>query len=226
MNSSTSRRPLGDKFWTPARLLLTAITFALLAAFGFSSCNESVEVKSRNGSATANAPVVTASSGPPLRSNVPARSMPVRLPSSVLDAPLRTLDGKTVKLSDYAGKVVVINFWATWCTPCKMEIPHLVELSNQYKTKGVEVIGLTNEDPEEDAQKVHDYVRNQHIDYTVGWGDADFAMGLMQNDVREVIPQSFVITRDGRVIKRFIGFNPDATPDEMREAVEQALNQS
>jgi thiol-disulfide isomerase/thioredoxin len=196
------------------RLALTLVTLALIAAFGASSCRTSEETKPTGGSATR--------SGAP--GGGPVAASP--LPASLMTMGLRTLDGRTIKLSDYAGKVVVINLWATWCGPCRIEIPHLIELANEYKDR-VEFIGLTNEDPVADAEKVAAFVREQKINYTVGWTTQEFALSLMQasGQIRNSIPQSFVITRDGRVYKRFIGFSPSQTPPQMREALEQAVNE-
>jgi thiol-disulfide isomerase/thioredoxin len=195
------------------RLALTLSTLALIAAFGASSCSRSTEESKPAGSA-------------PNRAAAPAGG-PVAaapLPANLMTTELKTLDGRAIKLSDYAGKVVVVNLWATWCGPCRIEIPHLIELANDYKGR-VEFIGLTNEDPSDDAEKVNNFVREQKINYTVGWTTEEFALGLMQGQIRNSIPQSFVITRDGRVFKRFIGFSPSQTPQQMRDALEQAVNE-
>jgi thiol-disulfide isomerase/thioredoxin len=152
---------------------------------------------------------------------------PVNVPplaASVLNTDLKDLSGKTFKLSDYAGKVVVVNLWATWCGPCRTEIPELIKLSDEYKSRGVELIGLTNEDPTDSEALVKDFVAKQKITYRIGWGDRNLEVGLMQGDVKNVIPQSFVITGDGRVIKHFVGFNPETTPKNLRQAVELAIS--
>ena len=196
-------------------MALTLVMLALIAAFGASSCSQSSEVAKPTESAAK-------TGGAPGNPAVPPPLAP--LPASLLTTELKTIDGKTIKLSDYAGKVLVVNLWATWCGPCRYEIPHLIEMANDYKGR-VEFIGLTNEDPVEDAEKVKEFVRNQKINYTVGWTTQEFALGLMLGQVRNSIPQSFVITRDGHVFKRFIGFSPSQTPPQMREAVEQAVNE-
>jgi thiol-disulfide isomerase/thioredoxin len=215
MTSPTQPRNLQSRLWTPARLALTLVVLALITAFGASSCNRNSEAPKTTESAaktgdTANKPA-----------SAPAPAAP--LPASLMTTELKTIDGKTIKLADYAGKVVVVNLWATWCGPCRYEIPHLINLAEEYKGR-VEFIGLTNEDPVDDLEKVKGFVRDQKINYTIGWTTQEFALGMMQGQIRNSIPQSFVIARDGRVLKRFIGFSPTNTPPQMHDALEQAVN--
>ncbi len=216
MISSQKPDQRNDRFWTPARVLLSFTVLAQAVAFGASSCSQPSEVTSNNDApGIANAPA-TASNAPP----APKALTP--MPASLLSRELSSVDGKPFKLGDYAGKVLVVDVWATWCMPCRMEIPHLVALNKQYAGKGVEIVGLTTEDPQADAQKVKDFIREFNIDYRVGWANGEFALYLMQG--RNSIPQSYVITRDGHVLKRFVGFDPSSTPALLREAVEQAVN--
>ncbi len=150
----------------------------------------------------------------------PASAALPAMPAGVTEADLRTIDGESFRLSSRAGTVVVLDLWATWCGPCRSEIPHLVQLSKDYKDRGVEVIGLTTEDPKAAAQKVRDFANEFQIDYTLGWA-GDVGRTLMQDNTS--IPQKFVITRDGRLMKRLMGFNTQIGPTQLREAVEQAL---
>ena len=152
--------------------------------------------------------------------STPASAALPAMPPGVTQADLRTIDGESLRLSSRAGKVVVIDLWATWCGPCRQEIPHLVQLSKDYKDRGVEVIGLTTENPAAAAQKVRDFAKEFQIDYTLGWA-GEVGPTLMQGNTS--IPQKFVITRDGRLIKHLIGFNKQTGPAQLREAVEQAL---
>jgi thiol-disulfide isomerase/thioredoxin len=140
-----------------------------------------------------------------------------------MEAEVKALDGSSFKLADYKGKVLLVNLWATWCGPCRSEIPDLIRVANEYGPKGVEVVGLTNEDPVADKEKVKDFVDQFKITYKIGWGDQELAMGLMQGQVRNNIPQSFIISRDGRVLRRFIGFNASETPPKLRQALEDAI---
>ena len=151
-----------------------------------------------------------------------AASAPViRPPAIVLDTLFPTIDGRQRRLRDAQGKVLVINVWATWCGPCRQEIPHLIEIASQYRQQGLEVIGLTTEHPVEELGRVREFVRELKINYPIGFTSGDFARHLMQG--RGSIPQAYVLGRDGRVIRHFIGFNPRISPPPLRAAVEEAL---
>jgi peroxiredoxin len=143
------------------------------------------------------------------------------LPANVLEAELRGANGSPIRLSDYSGKVLLVNLWATWCGPCRLETPELVKLHKEFQSRGVEMFGLSTENPDASAQTVRDFVHAYNVDYHVGWATADVALTLMQG--RESIPQSFIITREGRIMKRFVGFNPVETPPKLRQALEEAL---
>ena len=118
---------------------------------------------------------------------------------------------------------MLVNLWATWCGPCRMEIPELVKLHKEFQSRGVEMIGLSTEDPVASAESVSDFVREYNVDYHIGWATREVAQTLMQG--RTSIPQSFVIARDGRIVKRFIGFRPDQTPELIKQALEEALSE-
>jgi hypothetical protein len=83
------------------------------------------------------------------------------------------------------------------------------------------MIGLSTENPDASEQTVREFVRAFNIDYRIGWATPEVAVTLMQG--KDSIPQSFIITRDGRIVKRFIGFSPGSTPPQLRQALEEAL---
>jgi hypothetical protein len=85
-------------------------------------------------------------------------------------------------------------------------------------------VGLTEEDPEESAKQVHEWVRNFGVQYRIGWVTADFNKALAQG--RDVLPQTFVVSRTGRIVRRFVGFNPEVTPRVVKEAIEEALDET
>jgi thiol-disulfide isomerase/thioredoxin len=151
---------------------------------------------------------------------------PVNVPQELRDTTLQTLDGGSLKLSDFADKVVIVNLWATWCGPCRQEMPELVKISNEYKQRGVVVLGLaTSYNERNDQTHVKDYIRTQNVPYQIIWDDGTLAGPLVEMvQGRSVIPQSFVISRDGRIVKHFTGFRPSMDPQLMRQAVEDALN--
>ena len=138
-----------------------------------------------------------------------------------MDAEIKALDGGSFKLSDYAGKVVVLDLWATWCPPCRDEIPHLVEVSKEYRAQGLEVVGLDVDPLQDDAETVRAFAQEFAVNYKIGWAERDLAASLMRGNGS--IPQTLVITRDGRVLEHFIGYHPQRTPARMRRAIEQAL---
>lgn len=135
----------------------------------------------------------------------------------------KMLDGSSKRLSDYKGKVVILDLWATWCGPCKAEIPHLIELANSYRDQGVEVIGLTNEDPNQHAELVRQFSQQFKINYPIGWADLGIATQLMKINGRGGIPQTFIIGRDGQVKDKFVGFHPAISPPQIKAALDKAV---
>ncbi|MFN7977769.1 MAG: TlpA disulfide reductase family protein [Vicinamibacterales bacterium] len=119
------------------------------------------------------------------------------------DFTLPGLDGKPVKLSAFKGKVVLLNFWATWCGPCKAEIPGFVELQQQYQ-KDLVIVGMSVDDPADKAKAFADqYKVNYPIVLGLGHDDIQDAYGPIYG-----IPASFLISRDGKVCKRHLGIAP------------------
>ncbi len=152
-----------------------------------------------------------ANAGPPV----------IRPPAIVTDTAFPGLDGKDRRIRDFQGKILVVDIWATWCGPCRIEIPHLIKLASELKGQGVEVLGLTTEDPAEDTPRVRQFVDEFKINYPIGFARGEFARFLMQG--KDVIPQTYVIGRDGRLIRHFIGFNVNTSPPQLRAAVEEAI---
>lgn len=204
----------GQRLWTPTRLAFTVVVLSLVAAFGISSCN------SRDEKRTASNRSAEKSNTAPLLRNAPAPM--TALPPNVAEAELKAASGAPIKLSNYAGKVLVVNLWATWCGPCRLETPELVKLYKEFRQQGVEVVGLSTENPDASAEGVRQFIQDYGVNYRVGWATPEVAIALMQG--RDAIPQSFVISRTGRVVKRFVGFNQVATPPQIKEAIQTALN--
>ena len=119
------------------------------------------------------------------------------------DFTLQDLSGKDVKLSDMKGKVVVLEFWATWCPPCRASIPGIEKLYEAYKDKGVVVLAVSMDEGGWDA--VQSFVKEYGIKYTVLKGNEDVAV---KYQVRS-IPMLLVLDKEGKISKRYLGFGSD-----------------
>jgi thiol-disulfide isomerase/thioredoxin len=170
-------------------------------------------------------PVATATTPAPVNadSSAAARAAPpalIDLPPEVAMAPLKDANGASFKLADFFGKVMVVNLWATWCGPCRREIPELVTLHKEFHSRGVEVIGLSTENPDASAEKVRKFIQDFQIDYRIGWAPVEVGAPLMQG--REAIPQIFVISPDARILKRFVGYSANYSA-QLKQVLEDAL---
>lgn len=122
------------------------------------------------------------------------------------DFSLKSVDGKTVKLSDYKGKVVIIDFWATWCPPCRKGIPDLISIQNEFKDKVV-IIGISL-DREKTIKDVPGFVKSYGINYPVVYGDDKVVIdyGGIQS-----IPTAFVIDKNGNIADSHVGLTDKDT---------------
>jgi peroxiredoxin len=140
---------------------------------------------------------------------VPARAVPAESPvkvgfkvgDSAPDFALRSLDGRVIELSNLRGKPVLVNFWATFCAPCRVEMPWLDELDQQYRAQGVEIVGVSLDDPGEE-QAVIKFVTQRGLRYPILVGNSSVAD--LYGGVR-FMPQSFLIDRNGKIAKISIG---------------------
>src|SRR5687768_2812658 len=214
-----------NKFWTRARVALACAAFAA-TALAASACksedtaNLSANQKAQQGKAGASNVTITSSQNgakpqPPRQQQGQLETVP----PLVWYTELQSVDGAPFRLSDYKDKVVVLDLWATWCGPCRQEVPHLVEMADEYRSKGVEVIGLTTENPQTDAEKVREFAQEFKINYKLGYARADVAQTLMAGNF--TIPQTFVIAPGGRIVTRFRGFSAQM-PDMIRAAIDRA----
>ncbi|HEV2705866.1 MAG TPA: TlpA disulfide reductase family protein [Pyrinomonadaceae bacterium] len=223
------------------RFTATALVFSLLVVVA-SSCNRATDDtpggQRADANATTNKAAATATpqAQKPAENSADAAARSLHLASTtpfapgVLDTEIQGVDGKPFRLADYKGKVVVLDLWATWCGPCRAEIPHLNEIQKQYQSRGLEVVGLTNEDPEEDAEAVDKFAREMKINYKLGWATQTLWISLGRANS---IPQTYILGRDGRPVRFFAGYSPRnrpdgdsdhvATPERMQKAIEQAL---
>ena len=110
-----------------------------------------------------------------------------------------TLDGKAWRLSEHRGDVVVVNFWATWCPPCRMETPGLVDLSNQYRNRGLSIVGISMD--EGGAGPVREFIESYRVPYPILMPTAEtpFTASI------ESLPTTLLIDRQGRVANVYTG---------------------
>jgi thiol-disulfide isomerase/thioredoxin len=136
--------------------------------------------------------------------------------SAAPDFTLESLDGKSVRLSDLRGKAVLLNFWATWCGPCKIETPWLVELQNQYGAQGLQVIGVAMDDSGKDD--IAKFAKDMGVNYPVLLGKE--AVGDAYGGV-PALPESFFIGRDGKIVDKIIGLKGKG---EIEDSIKKALD--
>lgn len=144
-----------------------------------------------------------------------------RLQDIVLNTSFRTIDGRKMTIGGFRGRVLVVNVWATWCGPCRKEIPHILQLQREYERYGLEVVGLTTEHPEKEIGRVRKFMTDLGISYPVGFVSGQFGAHLMQ--ANGVIPQTYVLDRDSRIIRYCVGFDQKTGQIQLRNAIEEAL---
>jgi peroxiredoxin len=132
------------------------------------------------------------------------------------DFTLESLDGKNVRLSDLRGKAVLLNFWATWCGPCKIETPWLVEMQNQYGSQGLQVVGVAMDDSGKD--EIAKFAKEMGMNYPVLLGKE--AVGDAYGGI-PYLPESFFIGRDGKIVSKIMGIDSRSV---LESAVKKALD--
>ncbi|HEX8131540.1 MAG TPA: TlpA disulfide reductase family protein [Pyrinomonadaceae bacterium] len=139
---------------------------------------------------------------------------------SVVNASTWTmLDGRRARGSDFQGKVLVLDFWATYCPPCRDEVPHLIALQRRYGAQGLHIVGL-NVGGDEDRPKVPGFIEEFGIQYALGYPDAQMSELFFADNT--AIPQTYVYDRQGRLLKKFVGFDA-AMGAELERTVQAAL---
>ena len=127
-------------------------------------------------------------------------------PKAITDVKLKALDDEQFKIGDFKGKVVLINLWATWCTPCIEEMPYFNKLHKKFGDDGLVIVGL-NSDEETDDQ-VKRFVAQQDLVYKIGWADAGLVREFFKISKLPGIPQSLLINRKGEMVGMFRGGGP------------------
>ena len=132
------------------------------------------------------------------------------------DFSLESLDGRNLRLSDLRGKAVLLNFWATWCGPCKIEMPWFVDLQKQYGSQGLQIVGVAMDDAsKEDIGK---FAKDMGVNYPILIGKE--SVGDQYGGV-PALPESFLISRDGKIVDKIIGLRGKA---DIEEAIKKTLD--
>jgi len=194
----------GEKFWTTGRIIATVVVALILATIGY---------------VTFSATGVRHDSKVVLPGTAVANPSATRVPA---DFELPALDGGSIKLSDYRGKVLVLDFWAVWCPPCREEVPQLARIAKENSARGVEVIGLHIDDNGRSTPAdIRRFIGQYGINYTVGIASNDVFTSYLGHD-DDQIPQTLVFDRDGHLILHLAGYS--ATDARLLdEAVNRAL---
>lgn len=116
---------------------------------------------------------------------------------------LETLEGETVSLKGYQGKILLVDIWDTWCPPCKAEIPHFIELYDEYNDQGFEILGIAA--GRNGKQAVKEFVKEYNVNYPNALGNAEVFQGF--GGIRS-IPTTFLIDKDGTIYKKYVGYRP------------------
>ncbi|MGA9544325.1 MAG: TlpA disulfide reductase family protein [Candidatus Sulfotelmatobacter sp.] len=181
-------QPSGKGNRNPLMLVVVAFVVALMLYFGYHQAR-------RTGASSA--PRLTQSSLAP-------------------DFSLESVDGKSLRLSDLRGKAVLLNFWATWCGPCKIEMPWFVDLQKEYGSQGLQIVGVAMDDAsKEDISK---FAKDMGVNYPILIGKE--SVGDEYGGV-PALPESFLISRDGKIVDKIIGLRGKA---EIEDDVKKALD--
>ncbi|HEX5888662.1 MAG TPA: TlpA disulfide reductase family protein [Pyrinomonadaceae bacterium] len=191
-----------------SRTLKPQIILLAILVCGCAACNSN-DPPSRT---PANSPV---SSAPP-NTSLP---MPPLNGASINNLGWTVDGGQRSVFSDYKGKVLVLDFYATWCEPCRQSIPHLIGLQNKFADQGLQVIGLNVGGPD-DLPKVPAFAKEFGIQYPLAVPDDELVTFLLADN--DAIPQTFIFDRQGQLAEHLVGFGPSAA-GQIDSAIEAAL---
>ncbi|HEV7745781.1 MAG TPA: TlpA disulfide reductase family protein [Pyrinomonadaceae bacterium] len=167
------------------------------------------------------APVFTPPNAEPERVTVTSEERH-SLPESLLKRSLQSLDNSSFRLGDFSGKVIVVNLWASWCGPCRREVPDYENVRKEFAGRNVEFVGLTTEDPRTSGKRVREFVRNLNFGFRLGWAD-DATARTLSNGSR-AIPQTLVIAPGGRVVSHWEGYARGHSVERLRSAILEGLS--
>ncbi len=164
---------------------------------------------------------ISVSNKPVSINDIPQTNLPLPPSKSLTEMSWTSFDGKRQTLKDLSGKVVVLDFWATYCPPCLDEIPHLNSLQTKYGAENLQIVGLHAGD-EEDLLKVPEFARKLKIIYPLAMPEDALTRFVFATE--DIIPQTVVFDRDGKLVRKFVGFDLK-TKNDLDKTVEQTVNQ-
>ena len=142
------------------------------------------------------------------------------IPAAIAQTEVKKIDDTTFTFEDKKGKVVLVNLWATWCGPCRAEMPHLVEFQNTYGEKGFEIIGL-DIDPEP-VEEIKEFAEEMKLNYQLGWAEKELVGEFYRISQANAIPQSFLIDRGGHLRGVFVGGSTKVIT-QMKDTIEKLV---
>jgi peroxiredoxin len=136
------------------------------------------------------------------------------------DFTLKDLSGNSISLQQYKGKVVLLDFWATWCLPCRYSIPELVEIQDKYRDQGLVILGISVDDPlQVNDRYMLAYKEKYKMNYTILRADDKTTAEYMGRS-NFSIPTIFLIDRDGRIVSKGVGYSPGAVERSLRKILQ------
>jgi len=130
---------------------------------------------------------------------------------------LKDLSGNEVSLKELKGQIVLLDFWATWCPPCRRSIPELVAIQGKYKDQGLVILGVSTDDPRKTGDKSLLAFKNQYrINYSILRADYDVTMSYF-GTTQMAIPSLFVIDREGGVVAKIVGYQPGVVEKKLKK---------
>jgi thiol-disulfide isomerase/thioredoxin len=187
----------------PAQLLMFAVVVGFAISIG--ACSSQRQTNSDT----------------PVLSGPPSTTFPMPPLNAAAEMGWVLNDGSRARLGDYQGKVLVLDFYATWCEPCRKSIPQLIALQNRHDSKELQVVGLNVGGPD-DRIKVAQFAKELGIEYPLGFPDKALTDLLLSGD--QIIPQTFVFGPEGKALKRFIGYD-QAIATEIEKMTDEAVNE-
>ena len=200
-----SPAPTGSKARTLAVIVTAVALLAIAIPFVWSPNEEGGAPDTTVASAPAAASTPAAEPGADSGADSGAACM-ANAKQANFDFTMKDVDGNNVSLSTYKGKVVLLNFWATWCGPCKAEIPGFVRLQEKYRDKGLVIVGYSVDDT---AEKAKAYAAQYKMNYPILLGEGDEKLQDAYGPIWG-LPSSFIISKDGKVCRKHIGIAPEA----------------